>query len=93
MFRYGGHTIGAADGGPGLPVLNWSRQHGDLRIAHFFALHALQAFPIFGFLSSRTSWSTTLQITVVLVLSGLYTTGVWFLFKLAMQGRPLALPA
>lgn len=88
MFRYGGHTIGATDGGRGVAFLNWSLQHGDLRIAHFFALHALQAFPIFGLLSSRTSWSGSVQVAVVVFLSTLYTVGVWCLFKLAMQGRP-----
>jgi hypothetical protein len=93
MFQHGGHTIGAVDGGPGLPVLNWSRQHGDLRIAHFFALHALQAFPIFGIVSSRTSWSTSVQVALVFAFSALYSAGVWFLFKLAMHGRPLPLHA
>ena len=42
----GGHTIGAPDGTPGLPLVNWSRTHGDLRIPHFFGLHGLQAIPL-----------------------------------------------
>jgi hypothetical protein len=28
--------------------VNWSLRHGDLRIAHFLALHALQIFPVGG---------------------------------------------
>src|SRR5690242_16091333 len=50
MLARGSHTVGAADGGPGLPFVNWSVIAGDLRIAHFIAIHAIQIVPLFAWL-------------------------------------------
>lgn len=91
MIVRGAHTVGAPDGGPGLPFLNWSSVAGDLRIAHGVALHALQILPLFGYACSR--WpglrSNVAQAAVLWLGSAGYAGLVFFLFRQAMAGQPL----
>ena len=55
MLARGSHTVGVADGGAGLPFVNWSVIGGDLRIAHFIAIHAIQIVPLFAYILSQMS--------------------------------------
>jgi hypothetical protein len=63
------HTVGAADGGPGLPVVNWSTIAGDLRVAHFLGMHGLQIFPLLAYLLSRFQRELPARIKTSVVVS------------------------
>ena len=90
MIAHGSHSVGVKDGGPGLPIVNWSTKGGDLRAAHFLGLHALQVLPIVGFLISKhRSWTASKQTAYVLALSGAYALLIGFLYFQAIHGLPL----
>ncbi len=77
------HTVGSVmETTEGLPVLNWSRESGDLRIAHFFGMHALQVLPLLGYFIVRTKRS-------IILISILYAAIVTALLLQALKGVPL----
>ncbi len=85
------HSIGVADGGAGLPFVNWSTRGGDLRIAHFVGLHALQVLPFVGFLLDRfgKQLSAIRPVTLTIGFAAVYALLTACLFIQAMAGRPL----
>jgi hypothetical protein len=90
VMRAGSHTVGAPDGGPGLPLTGWSTEHGDLRVPHFVGLHALQLLPLFGLLISRTRMSARRRQRLVRLAGASYFALFAFLLIEALAGVPLA---
>jgi hypothetical protein len=91
-FAMGGrlqHGIGGLDGGPGMAVTNWSLRHGDLRVPHFVALHALQALPVLSMALSRLRAGSTLRYA--LVIAAVVATAALCATTLvqAFAGRPV----
>jgi hypothetical protein len=62
MIGLHSHNVGVSMGGKGLPFTNWSTVGGDLRLAHFLGLHALQLIPLAGYLIARAQPEGTLQL-------------------------------
>ncbi len=92
MVFLGQNVVGVEPGGPGLPMVNWSTQGGDLRVAHFFGIHALQILPIVGWLVHQLhgfSMSMRAQLTQVVAVSGAYILFTVFLFLQALSGTPI----
>jgi hypothetical protein len=83
----GAHTVGAPDGGPGLPVTGWSTRHGDLRVAHFMGLHALQTLPLLTFVAFRRRHEHT-RLRLTLATAAAYVLVFLVLLIQALQGLP-----
>ncbi len=82
-----GHTVGAPDGGAGLPFLHWSTRAGDLRIAHFIGMHSLQALPSLGWAADRSGTPRAWLLVAVAALAYLAVTALTLLQ--ALGGKPL----
>ena len=90
MIAQGGHGVGAPGDGPGLPLLNWSLTGGDLRIAHFVGLHALQILPLTGYYAERRGRGSSRQALGILsVVGGVYVLLTVAVFVQALRGTPL----
>jgi hypothetical protein len=79
-----GHFVGTST--QELWIMGWSRDAGDLRVAHFLATHALHFIPVAGLVAV---WATHAQATrAVWLAAALFVGLVGFTFLQALQGRP-----
>lgn len=95
----GAHTVGVADGGPGMPVLGWSTIGGDLRIPHFVGMHALQLLPLLAVLlgAAGRHWSLLaddrVRTRLVVVAAAAYAATVALITAQALSGQSIVHPA
>lgn len=96
MTIAGAHSVGVTDGGPGLPILGWSTQGGDLRVPHFFGLHAMQVVPLIGgllaFTAARRRWTERRRLALVWTAGLGYLGLVLLLTWQALRGQSIVAP-
>jgi len=92
MPRSGAHTVGAPDGGPGLPGTRWSLEHGDLRVPHFVGLHAMQALPLFVWALARLR-REAVRVRLALGAGISYAALFAVLLTQALLGQSVAAPS
>jgi hypothetical protein len=94
----GAHSVGVPDGGPAMPLTGWSTTGGDLRIAHFVGMHALQLLPLLVMaltvLAPRHPRlaDDRVRLRLVLLASGAYAAVFALVLWQALRGQPLLRP-
>jgi len=82
------HWVGGVQSDANGSILfGWSRTGGDLRVAHFIGLHAMQGIPLIGWLATRYAPARTR--IVVIVAAVLWTLATVATFVQALMGKPL----
>jgi hypothetical protein len=79
-------NVGVPMGGEGVPFLNWSVKGGDLRVAHFIGMHAIQVLPIAGYVLDKKNVPSAKWL--MLAAGMLFAAAVVTVFVQAMLGRP-----
>lgn len=91
MSSMGSHWVGGAQAGSeGLALMGWARDGGDLRVAHFFATHAMHFLPVFGLLSVALFGPH--ERRPLRIVAAVFSLFVVWVFAQALAGSPF-LPA
>lgn len=83
----GGHWVGGvASDANGLPIFGWARDGGDLRVAHFFGIHAMQILPVVALIANRIA---PRRAGIAVAVFAVAYTGLTIAALLqALDGRP-----
>ncbi len=93
MATVGAHAVGVPDGGPGLPFVGWSTIGGDLRIAHFVGMHALQGLPLLAAaLVAIRRFTDETRVQLVRTAAAAWAGLVVLLTWQALRAQPLLAP-
>ncbi|MFE3451966.1 hypothetical protein ACFXJ8_23905 [Nonomuraea sp. NPDC059194] len=92
LVTIGAHSVGALDGGAGMPVTGWSTGAGDLRVAHFVGLHALQVLPLIAVGLRRFVAATATRTALVILAAAGYAGLTGLLLWQAQRGQALIHP-
>jgi hypothetical protein len=92
MTHSGAHSVGGLDGGPGMPVTGWSREHGDVRVPHFIGLHAIQALALIAVGLRRWRRTETVRVRALLTAAASYASLFLLLLWQALRGQSIASP-
>ena len=76
------HSVGALNDNSNWFIVGWSKTVGDLRVAHFIGMHALQVLPVLSYYVFKNT-KLTVGLSVVYGLLALLT-----LYQ-ALNGKPL----
>jgi len=66
------HSVGAINDNSNLLILTWSKTVGDLRVAHFIGMHALQVLPILSYHLLKNT-KLTIALAIIYALLALFT--------------------
>ena len=73
-------------GGATIPFFGWSREYGDLRPAHFVAMHLMQVVPLAGWLADCKGRNPVLVVLGTAFVQCALATA---LFMQALAGKPM----